>query len=97
MQLIHFARIYSNVSDFKNIRNIFLTGMLLKQGYHKRCAKSYQRHSELIIKYNADLKTFCNKAFQSKYFINGDFVYELKIIVGKPSLHDQFKKVYQVL
>ena len=53
MQLIHFARIYSNVSDFKIIRNIVLTAKLLKQGH----AKSYQRHSELIIKYNVDLKT----------------------------------------
>ena len=31
-QLIRFARVFSNVDDFNN-RNLFLTAMLLKQGY----------------------------------------------------------------
>ena len=31
-QLIHFARVCSNVDDFNN-RNLFLTAKILKQGY----------------------------------------------------------------
>ena len=59
-QLIRFARVCSNVDDFNN-RNLFLTAKLLKQGYRyhkirKAFSKFYHRHSELIIKYNIDLK-----------------------------------------
>ena len=42
------------------MRAVFLTAKLLKQGYHKiRTANSkfYQRHSELIVKYNIGLRT----------------------------------------
>ena len=68
-QLIHFARVCSNVDDFNN-RNLYLTAKLLKQGYryHKiRRAffKFYHRHSWLIVKYNIGLKLFCNKAYQN--------------------------------
>ena len=35
-QLIHFARVCSNVGDFNN-RNLFLTAKLLKQGYRYPC------------------------------------------------------------
>ena len=53
-QLIHFARVSSNVDDFNN-RNLFLTPKLLKQGYRyhkirKAFSKFYHRHSELIVK-----------------------------------------------
>ena len=53
-QLIHFARVCSNVDDFNN-RNLFLTPKLLKQGYRyhkirKAFSKFYHRHSELIVK-----------------------------------------------
>ena len=49
-QLIHFARVCSNVDDFNN-RNKFLISKLFKQGYryHKFCkafSKFYYRHSE---------------------------------------------------
>ena len=59
-QLIRFARVCSNVDDFNN-RNLFLTAKLLKQGYRyhkirKAFSKFYQRHSELIVKYNIWLK-----------------------------------------
>ena len=72
-QLIHFTRVCSNVEDFNN-RNLFLTAKLLKQGYRyhkirKAFSKFYHRHSELIIKYNIGLKTFCNKAYQNLYFM----------------------------
>ena len=60
-QLILFARVCSNVDDFNN-RNLFLTAKLLKQGYRyhkirKAFSKFYHRHSELIFKYNIELKT----------------------------------------
>ena len=72
-QLIRFARVCSNVDDFNN-RNIFLTAKLLKQGYRyhkirKAFSKFYNRHSELIVKYNIGLKLFCNKAYQNLYFM----------------------------
>ena len=59
-QLIHFARVCSNVDDLNN-RNLFLTAKLLKQGYRyhklrKAFSKFYHRHSELIVKYNIGLK-----------------------------------------
>ena len=65
-QLIRFARVCSNVNDVNN-KNLFLTAKLLKQGYRyhkirKAFSKFYQRHSELIVKYNIGLKT---KAYQN--------------------------------
>ena len=59
-QLIHFARVCSNVDDFTT--KTFLTAKLLKQGYRyhkirKAFSKFYHRHSELIVKYNIGLKT----------------------------------------
>ena len=52
-QLIHFARVCSNVDDFNN-RNLFLTAKLLKQGYRyhkirKVFSKFCHRHSELTL------------------------------------------------
>ena len=60
-QLIRFARVCSNVNNFNN-RNLFLTAKLLKQGYRyhkirKAFSKFYHRNSELIVKYNIELKT----------------------------------------
>ena len=68
-QLIHFARVCSNVDDFNN-RNLFLTPKLLKQCYRyhkirKAFSKFLNRHSELIIKYNIGLKTL----LQHLYFM----------------------------
>ena len=72
-QLIGFARVCSNAGDFNN-RNLFSTVKLLKQGYRyhkiqKTFSKFYHRHSELIVKYNIGLKLFCDKAYQSLYFM----------------------------
>ena len=67
-------RVCSNVSDF-NKRTLFLTAKLLKQGYRyfkirKAFSQFYHRHSELIVKYNISFKkNFCNKAYQSQYFM----------------------------
>ena len=50
-QLIRFARV-----DDYNIRNLFLTAKILKQGYRyhkirKAFSKFYHRHSELIVQH----------------------------------------------
>ena len=95
-QLIRFARVCSNVDDF-NIRNLFLTAKLLKQGYRyhkirKSFSKFYHRHSELIVKYNIGLKTRLQQGLSEPIFY-GDLVYTLKRIIGKPNFSDQFKNV----
>ena len=69
-QLVRFARVCPNVNHFNN-RNLFLTARLLKQGYRyhtirKAFSKFYNRHSELIVKYNIGLKTLLQ---QGIYFI----------------------------
>ena len=51
-QLVHFARVCSNVNDFNN-RKLYLTANLLKQGYRyhkirKTFSKFYHEHSELF-------------------------------------------------
>ena len=70
--LIRFARVCSNVDDFKN-RNLFLTAKLLKQGYRynklrKAFSKFYHRHSELIVKYNIRLKTLLQQDIPEPIF-----------------------------
>ena len=72
-QLIHFARVCSNVDDFNN-RNLFLTAKLLKRGYRyhkirKAFSKFYHRHSELIVKYNIGLKTLLQQGISELYFM----------------------------
>ena len=72
-QLIHFARVCSNVDYFNN-RNLFLTAKLLKQGYkyhkiRKAFSKFYHRHSELIVKYNIRLKTLLQQGISEPIFM----------------------------
>ena len=95
-QLIRFARVCSNVDDFTN-RNLILTAKLLKQGYRyhkirKLFSKFYNRHSELIIKYNIGLKTLLQQGISEPIFYS-DLVYKFKRIVGKPNFSDRFKKI----
>ena len=80
-QLICFARVCSNVDNFNN-RNLFSTAKLLKQGYRyhkirKAFSKFYQRHSELIVKYNILQQGISEPIFY------GDLVYKFKRTVGK--------------
>ena len=94
-QLSRFARVCSNVDDFNN-RNLFLTAKLLKQDYRynkirKAFSKFYQRHSELIVKYNIRLKTLLQQGI-SEPICYGDLVYKFKGIVGESNFSDQFKK-----
>ena len=86
----------SSVDDFNN-RNLFLTAILLKQGYRyqknrKAFSKFYHRHSELIVKYNTGLKTLLQQGISEPIFYC-DLVYKFKQVVGKPNFSDQFKKI----
>ena len=95
-QLIHFARVCSNVDDFNN-RNLFLTAKLLKQGYRyhkirKAFSKFYHRHSELIVKYNIRVKILLQQGIWEPIFY-GELVHKFKRIVGKPNFSDQYKKI----
>ena len=81
-QLICFARVCSNVDDFKN-RNLFLTAKLLKQGYRyhkirKAFSKFYHRHSELIVKYNNGLKTLLQQGISEPIFYVDLVYYKFK-------------------
>ena len=94
-QLIRFARVCSNVDDFNN-RNL-LSAKLLKQGYRyhkirKAFSKFYNRHSELIVKYNIGLKNLLQQSISEPIFYV-DLVYKFKRIVGKPNFSDQFKTI----
>ena len=43
-QLIRFARVFSNVDDFKNREPYFLTAKLLKQGYrYNKIRKAFSK------------------------------------------------------
>ena len=100
LQLIRFARVCSNIDDFNN-RTLYLTAKLLKKGnrYHKirkAFSKRYQRHSELIVKYNIGLKTLLQQGISEPIFY-GDLVYKFKIIVGNPNFSDQFKRLSNVI
>ena len=56
--------------------------------YHKirkTFSKSYQRHSELNVKYNIGLKTLLQQGISEPIFY-GDLVYKIKRIVGEPNL-----------
>ena len=95
-QLIRFARVCSYVDDINN-NNLFLTAMLLKQGYRyhkirKVFSKLYHRHSELIVKYNIGLKISLQQGISEPIFY-GDLVYKFKRILGKSNFSDQFKKI----
>ena len=63
--------------------------------YHKirkTFSKFYQRHSELIIKYNIGLKTILQQGISEPIFYD-DLVYKFKRIVGKPNFSEQFKQI----
>ena len=56
LQLLRFARAFSNVSDF-NCRNKALTAKLLTQGYrYHKLRKAFIADIELVEKYNVSLR-----------------------------------------
>ena len=79
------------VVDVFNNRNLFLTAELLKQGY-----RYYNRHSELIVKYNIGLKTLLQQGISKPKF-HGDLVYKFKGITGKSNFSDRFKKIESLI
>ena len=71
--------------------------LLLKQGYgyhkiRKSFSKFYHRHSELVVKYNTELKTLLQQGISEPIFY-GDTVYKFKRNIGKPNFRDQFKNI----
>ena len=71
-ELIRFARVSSNVSDF-SCHNKALTAKLLKQCYRyhklrKAFSKFYRRHSELVEKYNVSLRKLLLKGISEPEF-----------------------------
>ena len=95
-QLIRFARVCNNVTDF-NARNKCLTAKLLQQGYRyhklrKTFSKFYRRHYEWISKYNVGLKTLLNEGLSEPEFY-GDLVYKFKKLIGSNDFSFQFRKI----
>ena len=85
-QLIRFARVSNHVDDF-NTRNKVLTAKLLGQGYRyhklrKAISKFYQRHFDMVSKYNVGLKTLLLDGLSEPEFY-GDLVYKFRKIIGK--------------
>ena len=64
----------SKFDDFNN-RNLYLIAKLLKQGYRyhkiqKAFSKFYQRHPELIAKYNIGLKTLLQQGISEPILLD---------------------------
>ena len=94
-QLIRFARGCSNVNDF-NDRNFLLTSRLLQQGYRfhklrKTFSKFYRRNSEILSKYNTNLKTLLNSIAHPDFY--GDLIYKLRKIINNTSFPTLFSKI----
>ena len=94
-QLIRFARVSSHVDDF-NTRNNVLTAKFLRQGYRyhklrKAFSKFYQRHFDIVSKYNVGLKTLFPQGLSEPEFY-GDLVYKFRKIIGKNDFPYHFQK-----
>ena len=93
-KLIRFARVSSNVDDFKT-RNNVLAAKLLRQRYRyqklsKAFSKFYRRHFDLVSKYNG-LKTLLLQGPSEPEFY-GDLVYKFRKIIGKYDFLYHIKK-----
>ena len=78
-QLVRYARICNNVSDF-NERNAVITEKLLHQGYRfhkllKTFTKFYHRYKDLVCKYNKTCKNLINSGISHPAFY-GDVVHK---------------------
>ena len=68
---------------------------MIKNRYNtirKAFSTFYDRHSELIVKYNIGLKTLLQQGISGLIFY-GDLVYKFKRIVGEPYFSAQFKTI----
>ena len=95
-QLIRFAQVSSHVDDF-NTRNKVLTAKFLRQGYRyhklrKAFSKFYQRHVDIVSKYNVGLKTLLLQGLSEPEFY-GDLVYKFRKIIDKNDFPYHFKKI----
>ena len=74
-QLIRFARVSSHVTDFNTCNN-------QSYRYHKlrkTFSKVYSRHSDLVSKFNAGLKSLLQQGLSESVFY-GDLVYKFRKI-----------------
>ena len=92
-QLIRFARVSSHVTDF-NTRNKLLTAKLLNQDYryHKLRKAFYRRHSDLVSKFNVELKSLLQQGLSEPEFY-GDLVYKFRKIYACNDFSTQFRKI----
>ena len=95
-QSIRFARVSSHVTDF-NTRNKLLTAKLLNQGYRyhelrKAFSKFYRRHSDLVSKFNIELKSLLQQGLSELEFY-GDLVYNSEKIYACNDFGTQFRKI----
>ena len=93
---IRFARICNYVVDFI-ARNKGLTAKLLQQGHQyyklrKPFSKFYNRHYELISKFNVGLKTLLGEGLSEPEFY-GDLVYKFKKLIGMNDFSFHFRKI----
>ena len=80
-----------------NYRNKALTAKLLRQGYRyfklrKAFSKFYRRHSALLEKYIASLKTLLQQGISEPEFYV-DLVFRFRKIVVKSNFSEQFRKL----
>ena len=95
-QLIRFARVSGHVTDF-NTRNKLLTAKLLNQGYRyhklrKAFSKFNRRHSDLVSKFSAGLKSLLQQGLSEPEFY-GDLVYKFRKIYACNDFSTQFRKI----
>ena len=96
-QLIRFARVSSHVDDI-NTCNKVLTAKLLRQGYRyhkirKAVSKFYQRHFDIVSKYNVGLKKTRPLESISEPEFYGDLVYKFRKIIDKNDFPYHFKNI----
>ena len=89
--------VFSSGGQSLLIANAVLTTKFLKQGYRyhkirKAFSKFNHRRSELIVKYNIELKALLQQGISEPIFY-GDLVNKFKRIVGKLKFSDQFKNI----
>ena len=95
-QLIRYARACTRVEDF-NERNLYITHKLLQQGYRyyklRKCfTKFFYRNSDILIKFNSNLKTLLREGISKPAFY-GDVVYKLRKIMGHGNFPTVFVKI----
>ncbi len=86
-QLVRFARICSNISDF-NERNLYLTNKLLHQGYRyhrilKTFSKFYYKYKSLLLKFKATCRFLIVKGISHPTFY-GNIVYKIHKCKSQP-------------